>query len=198
VLIESGKKVKDGSPAEVLDYYHALVLDRERKAGIIQQSGGLSGTTTRSGGGEILVEKIELLGRDGLTRSLLNCGENSMLRLTCRVYKDTPKLTVGIMFRDKVGNPVFGTNTHLLGQTVSNLLAGETITFEFEQTLDLGPGSYSISFGLTDTSDGIGHTYDWKDGALVFELINRDYPPSIGMALLKPRMTIDRSTNVAV
>jgi lipopolysaccharide transport system ATP-binding protein len=121
-----------------------------------------------------------------------------MLRLTCRVYKDTPKLTVGIMFRDKVGNPVFGTNTHLLGQTVSNLLAGETITFEFEQTLDLGPGSYSISFGLTDTSDGIGHTYDWKDGALVFELVNRDYPPSIGIALLKPRMTIDRLTYVPI
>lgn len=78
VLIESGKKVKDGSPAEVLDYYHALVLDRERKAGIIQQSGGLSGTTTRSGGGEILVEKIELLGRDGFARSLLNCGEKSV------------------------------------------------------------------------------------------------------------------------
>ena len=198
VLIESGKKVKDGSPAEVLDYYHALVLDRERQAGIIQQSGGLTGTTTRSGGGEILVEKIELLGRDGLTRSLLNCGENSVLRLTCRVYKDTPTLAVGIMFRDKVGNPVFGTNTQLLGQTVSNLLAGETITFEFEQALDLGPGSYSISYGLIDTSDGVGHTYDWKDGGLVFELINRDYPPSIGMALLKPRMTIERSTNATV
>ena len=196
VLIESGKKVKDGSPAEVLDYYHALVLDRERQAGIIQQSGGLTGTTTRSGGGEILVEKIELLGRDGLTRSLLNCGENSVLRLTCRVYRDIPTLTVGIMFRDKVGNPVFGTNTHLLGQTVSNLLTSETITIEFEQQLDLGPGSYSISFGLTDTGDGIGHNYDWKDGALVFELINRDYPPSIGMALLKPRITIDRSTKV--
>ena len=196
VLIESGKKVKDDRPAEVLDYYHALVLDRERKAGIIQQSGGLSGTTTRSGGGEVLVENIELLGRDGFARSLLNCGENSVLRLTCRVYRDIPTLTVGIMFRDKVGNPVFGTNTHLLGQTVSNLLTSETITIEFEQQLDLGPGSYSISFGLTDTGDGIGHNYDWKDGALVFELINRDYPPSIGMALLKPRMTIDRSTKV--
>ncbi|MDD5478443.1 ABC transporter ATP-binding protein [Rhodoferax sp.] len=195
VLIENGTKLKDGNPSDILDFYHALVLDRERKAGIIQQTGGQTGTTTQSGGGEIKVEAIELLGRDGAARSLLNCGESSMLRLACRVYQNTPSLVVGIMFRDKVGNPVFGTNSHLMGQTLTNLQANELITIEFEQTLDLGAGSYSVSFGLTDTSDGVSHTYDWKDGALVFELINRDYPPCIGMALLKPQLTINRTSD---
>ncbi len=193
VLLENGKKLKDGPPTEVLDFYHALVLDRERKAGIVQQSAGQAGTSTRSGGGEVTVERIELLGREAHARSLLNCGEDSTLRLTCQVHADIPNLVAGIMFRDKVGNPVFGTNTHLLGLPLTDLRAGETLQLDFTQALDLGAGSYSISYGLTDASDGMTHNYDWKDGALVFELINRDYPVSVGMALLKTKTTAVRS-----
>ena len=194
VLLEGGRKVKDGPPGEVLDYYHALVLDRERKAGIVQQGGANgSATSTRSGGGEIEVERIELLGRDGEPRMLLNCGEAITLRLICRVHADVANLVVGIMLRDKVGNPVFGSNSHLLGLPLTDLKGGETLQIDFAQELDLGPGSYSISYGLTDASDGITQTYDWKDGALVFELLNRDYPPSIGMALLKTKVRVERA-----
>lgn len=193
VLLEGGKKVMDGPPTEVLDYYHALVLGRERQAGIVQQAADQAGITTHSGSGEVRVERIELLGRDDNVRSLLNCGEDSVLRLTCRVTAAAETLVAGIMFRDKVGNPVFGTNTHLLGESLTQLQTGETLTIDFAQPLDLGAGSYSVSYGLTDASDGITRNYDWKDGALVFELINRDYPPSVGVALLKTQARIRRT-----
>jgi lipopolysaccharide transport system ATP-binding protein len=190
VLLDGGKVQKDGTPKEVLDYYHALVLDRERKAGIVQQTSATSETSTQSGSGEVRVTRLEMLGRDSQARKILNCGEPSTLRMVCRVNADTPQLVAGITFRDKVGNPVFGTNSLLLGQELTNLKAGQEFTLDFCQDLDLGAGSYSLSYGLIDANDGVGQSFDWKDGALVFELINRDFPTSVGVALLKTQLTL--------
>lgn len=191
ILLDGGRKLKDGEPAEVLDYFHALVLDRERQAGIVQQA-GKSATSTHSGSGEVRVEKIELLGRDGNPRNILHCGESSTLRVFCQVNEAVDSLVIGIMLRDKVGNPVFGTNSHHLGINLENLSPGERIQMDFQQNLDLGQGSYSVSYGLIDSALAVRRNYDWQDGALVFELINRDFPVSIGTALLHTTTVITR------
>lgn len=191
ILLQAGTKRMDAAPGDVLDYYHALVLETERKAGIVQQDTGPA-KSTRSGSGEVRLERLELLGSDANPRNILHCGEAATIRLHCKVARPVPALVAGIMLRDKLGNPIFGINSHNLGLTLAQLEASEEIVLEFALNLDLGPGSYSLSYGLTDSGVALRKSYDWGDGALVFELINRHYPTSVGTSLLRVTLAHSR------
>lgn len=224
VLLDAGRKLRDGTPADVLDFYHALVLARERAAVAqsahaearfpsrsdasvqepVRQSPGTlldpntaSAVHTRSGSGEVRIALVELLGDDGLARHLVYCGERCVFALRIQAVAPLDALVVGITVRDRVGNLVYGTNSRLLGIDIAGLRPGEFITLRFEQALDLGAGSYSLSCACLDGSEAAPINLDWVDGALVFEAINRHFLESIGVALLKTRLEVLRDHTTA-
>jgi lipopolysaccharide transport system ATP-binding protein len=64
LLLDGGRLVKDGAATEVLDYYNALVAERENSR--IEVTRGDDGRArTVSGTGEAEVEALSLCGADG-------------------------------------------------------------------------------------------------------------------------------------
>lgn len=184
LLLDNGLLLRDGVPDAVLDYYNAMIAAQRADYEIRQAELTAGRTMTRSGSAEASIEMIELLSGGQVTRALRS-GDAAIIRVAIAVATPVKELTAGILIRDRLGNDVFGTNTFHLGASRKDVGAGERTLIEFAfPELGLGAGSYSISVAL---HSGDRHTlanFDWWDRALVFQVIARDGPVSIGVCAL--------------
>ena len=90
------------------------------------------------------------------------------------------------MIKDRLGQPVFGTNTYHHKRKLQNLRGDETIEFNFDFQANLGPGTYSVAIALHADDTHVGKSYEWRDHALVFNMINIDKDEFVGVAWIPP------------
>jgi lipopolysaccharide transport system ATP-binding protein len=175
ILMEAGRMVLDGDPQEVFDYYNALIADKENTT--VRTTRSAEGrVATESGSGEAVIEQLELLDAKGQPVEYVGVGQIVTLRARARVKAHVDRLVYGYMIRDRLGQPIFGTNTHHTDQACVDLNSGDEVEFAAEFPVNLGPGNYSISIALTSNETHIEKNYQWRDLALVFTVANLDQP----------------------
>jgi lipopolysaccharide transport system ATP-binding protein len=192
LLLENGALVKDGDPAEVMDLYNALIAERENSS--ITISNHASGRAqTVSGSGEATVENIRLL--NGLQEHVefVDVGELVTLLVDVLAVREVPKLVLGYMIKDRLGQTVFGTNTFHTEQAIENIGAGQRINFRINFPMNLGPGSYSVSTALVSTDTHLVNNYEWRDLALIFTVSNISREIFVGSAWVPPQIEISIS-----
>jgi len=191
ILLAGGRVIKDGDPEAVMDYYNALIAEKEgHKIQIRESSEGKEQTI--SGSGEATVEAIYFEDEQGNSTESVFVGRSAKLIIEVAVHKDIPRLVLGYMIKDRVGQTIFGTNTHHTQQAILNPKAGARYKYEIGFQADLGPGTYSIATALVSSDTHFEHNYEWKDLALIFSVINSDQDFFIGTAWLPPTIKIDR------
>lgn len=114
------------------------------------------------------------------------------MQLRARIKSDIPRLVLGYMLKDRTGHVVWGTNTWHSGQIVEDLKAGECIDFSLPFTCTLGPGSYSFSPALVSTDTHLVDNYEWRDNAVVFDVVNTGRSYFIGTSWLDARFEVTR------
>ncbi|GHD78507.1 ABC transporter ATP-binding protein [Vogesella fluminis] len=192
ILLNAGKKVMEGSPELVSDYYNALIADKE--SGDVKHIKTNTGdVATISGTGEATVKNIKIINIDGKEIDVINTGQQVILKILVEIRKEIPRLILGYMIKDRLGQPVFGTNTHYLDMPVDNLKAGEYLSYEIAFDADLGEGSYSIATALVSTENHLADNFEWKDLALVFNVVNVDKPNFVGTTWMPVNLKIDRN-----
>jgi lipopolysaccharide transport system ATP-binding protein len=197
ILLDKGRVLKDGLPDEVVDYYNAMIADRENEkaAGGIQQTRGTNGwLETRSGTFEATVQSLRL--EDALTHDTITAayvGQRLRLSLIATVKKPIRTLVLGYMLRDRTGHIVWGTNTWHTKQVLKDVAGQSSVAFDYEFNCVLGPGSYSISPALVASDTHLDKNYEWVDNALVFDVINIDKPIFIGTCWLDGTFSINRA-----
>lgn len=189
ILLDGGRMVLDADPQQVFDYYNALVAEKENRS--IRTEGAADGKViTESGTGEAMVTGIDLLDAEGLPVEYVAVGQPVALRTRVKIVAPVDRLVYGYMLRDRLGQSVFGTNTHYTGQVCSNLRAGDELDFVARFPMSLGPGSYSVSIALASAETHLVKNYHWRDLALVFTVANVDKPQFVGTAWLPPVIEI--------
>jgi lipopolysaccharide transport system ATP-binding protein len=189
LLLENGTLVKDGDPAEVMDLYNALIAERENST--ITISNHASGRVqTVSGGGEATVDQIMLLDAEQRQVEFVDVGESVTLFIRVVAREDIPRLVLGYMIKDRLGQPVFGTNTHHTKQALDNVRAGQQIEFRISFPMNFGQGGYSVSTALVSTDTHLVNNYEWRDLALVFNVSNLSRPVFVGSAWVPPQIEI--------
>jgi lipopolysaccharide transport system ATP-binding protein len=194
ILLSAGAVLKDGLPDEVADYYNALVAAKENRTLSLEQRRERSGwLMTKSGTGEATVIAMELTDAvSGEEIKLAQVGQRLQLRTHVKVQENVPALVLGYMLRDRTGHVVWGSNTWHTKQRLTDLKAGQKITFNLSFTCSLGPGAYSFSPALVSTDTHIVNNYEWTDNAFVFDVMNADYPVFIGSNHLDAQFEIHR------
>lgn len=187
ILLDSGLVRKDGSPEEVMDFYNALIAEKENATVEVKRLEN-GRTQTVSGTGDARVESIELLNAKHELTEYVNVGEPVQLRVKLRLHADLPELVFGYMIRDRLGQSVFGTNTHHLGLALTGLVKGEQITLLFSFPASIGPGSYSVSTALHVSDTHLAENYEWRDLALIFNVININRNPFVGSSWIPPKV----------
>lgn len=191
LLLDSGKLLKDGDPAAVMDLYNALIADREN--GAIQVTEHANGhTQTISGTGEAYVDEILLQNVQGEPIEFVDVGQSVRLLIRVVARGDIPRLILGYMIKDRLGQPVFGTNTHHTKQAVQSVVAGDRIEYRIDFPMNFGQGSYSISTALVSTDTHLVNNYEWRDLALVFRVGNLSHAEFVGTAWVPPVIRIGR------
>jgi lipopolysaccharide transport system ATP-binding protein len=193
VLLEEGCKLREGSPPAVLDYYNALLARIDGSLKIEQEQAISGGTVTRSGGGQVVIETIELLAEDG-PRCSFSVGSSLRIRVCGRAVQAVADLTVGIAIRDRLGNDVYGTNSYHLDDEAHHLESGEIFDAEFRLPINLGPDHYTVTAALHAGRVHLEGNYDWWDHAVAFEVVPGPEPYFVGRAYLPVSLQFEKRT----
>lgn len=191
ILLDGGLLTKEGSPEEVMDFYNALIAERENST--VEQKATQDGRVqTISGTGAATVTDIALLNQDGEALEVVNVGVPVTLRVRVRVNSPVPRLILGYMIKDRLGQPIYGTNTHHTDMPMTDMRAGDCVEYRFTFPANLGPGSYSVTTALTSTETHLGDNYEWRDLALIFSVVNMNRKSFVGSNWLEPEIEIIR------
>ncbi|MFJ5159219.1 ABC transporter ATP-binding protein [Pantoea sp. NPDC088449] len=188
ILLNQGEVAMEGKPEAVMDYYNALLADKEKKS--IKLSDNNGKLATLSGTAEARISRIELLNEDNESIETLQVGEAVSLKIQADIHDDIDELVVGYVIKDRLGQPVFGTNTHHMNKVLSGIAAGKKIEYTFSFDANLGVGSYSIAVALHSSDTHVARNYEWRDLALVFTVVNSGKPSFIGVAWMPPQLEI--------
>ena len=191
ILLERGFVIKDGPPEEVMDFYNALIAERENATVEVKRLDDGRAQTT-SGTGEARVASIELRNEQGETVEYVNVGERVRLEVKIRLHADLPELVFGYMIKDRLGQSVFGTNTHHLKVEMAQLKKDELLTLVFSFPANIGLGSYSVSTALHVTDTHLATNYEWRDQALMFNVVNVNRDQFVGVNWIPPQVEYQR------
>ncbi|MDP9583495.1 UNVERIFIED_ORG: lipopolysaccharide transport system ATP-binding protein [Burkholderia contaminans] len=183
ILLNAGRLEMEGPPEAVMDYYNAMLADR-KDHGIRQETLESGAVQTVSGTGEAVIDSVDLLDESGQPIEVAGVGQPVALRVKVRCVEAIPELVVGYMIKDRLGQTVFGTNTYHLKQVLVDLDAGQSVELHFEFTANIGVGSYSVAVALHTGDAHVVNNYQWRDRALVFNVVNKKMENFVGVAWL--------------
>lgn len=189
ILLDAGRLAMQGEPEAVMDYYNAMLAEKENQT-VRQQETSAGKLQTISGSGEATVEDIALLNEKGERIEVVNVGQPVQLRIVVRTTADLPELVLGYVIKDRLGQPVFGTNTHHLRQALTHVPREVSVIFGFDFNANLGCGTYSVAVALHTADTHIDNNYEWRDLAFVFNVVSLDKATFVGVAWLPPTLTI--------
>ena len=191
ILLDGGRLAREGKPEEIMDYYNAMIAERENDT--VRQAELQSGKVqTVSGTGEATVTDIALVDQAGERVEVVDVGAAVTLEVTVNARADIPRMVLGYMIKDRLGQPMYGTNTHLKELPLDDVAAGDQVVYRFNFEMNLGPGTYSVATAIVSTETHLVNNYEWRDLALVFTVMNMRRPHFEGSAWLDPSIEIQR------
>jgi lipopolysaccharide transport system ATP-binding protein len=193
ILLENGRLAMRGKPEEVMDYYNAMLAQREGQ--IVRQEMLANGQVrTISGTGEAGIVSVRLLDAQGRSLEVAEVGQPVVLEVQTEIRQDIERLILGFMIKDRLGQAIYGINTHRLDKAITDLSAGERVTFRFAFDMRLGKGSYSVALSLSRLDSHLDRNFEWRDYGLVFHVINNRQEDFVGCSWLEAQTEITRTS----
>jgi len=191
ILLSGGSVAMQGSPETVMDYYNAMIAERD-PANVQQVLGHDGNVQTISGTGEARVVKATLCDEDGKPVEVVKVGQALQVQVEVEAFADLPELVFGYQIKDRLGQPVFGTNTFHTKQLLQDLHKGQRVRYVLRFPANLGEGSYSVSFALHDAENHLAKSYEWRDRAIVFNVVLVGKDHFVGLAWLPSSIEVQR------
>jgi len=190
ILLEKGEILKDGNPEEIMDFYNALIAEKGASTVEFQKlkNGKLQ---TTSGSGEARVSKIELYDSKENIVEVIQVGDLVKIKVWLKVYSDIDSLVFGFAIKDRLGQTIFGTNTWHTQQVINTPSVNDEYLLEITFRANLGVGSYSIVTALHQKDTHLTSNFEWKDLALIFEVVNVGVIEFSGTNWLEPHILLE-------
>jgi lipopolysaccharide transport system ATP-binding protein len=191
ILLDGGVIAKEGRPEEVMDFYNAMIAARENTQ-VEQKVADDGRVQTTSGTGEAGLLDCSLVNARGEPVEFIETGAPVTLCVKALARAPIPRLILGYLIKDRLGQPIFGSNTHHAGSPVLDLQAGDITEYRVAFDANLGPGTYSVTLALTSSDTHLGDNYEWRDLALMFTVVNTGKPVFVGSTWLDTVVSIGR------
>ncbi len=184
LLLDQGQLIQEGSAEAVLDYYNAMIAEREKHAKVVKQEEQDARTRTESGSGEVRIVRVSMADSRGVETTSFTTGERALVSCELEFRDELADYSVGVLLRDRLGNEVFGINTTYLGLDSIPGMPGDRVLARFEVELHLGYGHYAISVAAHSPDGHVDANYHWLDNALTFQVLPGDSARFAGVAAL--------------
>ena len=171
IVLDRGHVSYDGEPQAACLVYQKQMMQLDAKT-----------SSERYGKGAVRIASVRMENAAGFSGRFAS-GEAVTIKV--RIDSDTPTqtLSLGFMIRDRLGQDLFGTNTHLQEQVLS-LQKDASCEVAFELMLNLGPGQYTLTLGLHDSNNYTDDVQDWWNDSLIFEIDYAGRPDFVGVCPL--------------
>jgi len=182
LLLKAGRVVADGKPADVLNRYQKIIMEREEAyeaeapatnfaansaPTAISESTKPLNYAYRHGDGSAEIVAGELTDSAHRAVEIVESGEFLSLRLLVRFNHDVEKPVIGFLIKNRHGIHAYGTNTKEQEVELDTVRHGETLEVTFAFDCWLGIDQYSISLAAHSRE---GQAFDWLDAALFFRV----------------------------
>ena len=180
ILLNAGRIIEDGKPADVLNRYQKIIMAREQA---YEESTTASGETTpvdeslpplcytyRHGNGSAEIIAGELTDTARHRVEIVETGESLLMRLVVRSKRNIDQPVIGFLIRNRHGISAYGTNTKEQQVQLGMVGRGEVLEVVFSFNCWLGIDDYSISCAVHSHD---GEAYDWLDGVRFFRVTSQ-------------------------
>jgi lipopolysaccharide transport system ATP-binding protein len=191
ILLDGGRVAKEGPPEAVMDFYNAMLANRQNQE-VVQAIRSDGRIETVSGTGEATVTGIALLDVNERPVEQVDVGAPVTLEVAVAVHAPVPRLVLGYMIKDRLGQVMYGTNTHLKELPLVDMPSGAKVVYRFAFRANLGPGSYSVATALVSSETHLVNNYEWRDLALLFTVSNMSREYFAGSVWLDPAIEVVR------
>jgi lipopolysaccharide transport system ATP-binding protein len=187
MLMDHGRIIDQGDPERVAESYNYLISKMTHKeeafeAPSIEKSG--------YGNYKIQISNVSLLNTHGQEAQVLFSGKPAKIRLHLYAREQVPSFNVGILFRDRFGQDIFGTNTYHLEQKLALQAHCQCcLEYSFEK-FNLGVGKYSLTVAVHRDDTHVQDCYHWIDRSLSFEVLPGDGFTFVGLIRLEPEVQL--------
>ena len=189
VVLEEGAIAASGTPESAVNYYNRMIAAMEGEdmalVAPLEQRGHAA---TSYGNGALGIVGGRLIGADSGGSSVAS-GEVADLVIDVHANQAIDDASLGIMIRDRLGQDIFGTNTHHMGQPL-RFAAGEDRRFVFRMPMNLSPGRYTVTVALHSDDTHLSDCYHWCDNLLEFEVAGYLGPRFNGICRLEPTFLV--------
>jgi lipopolysaccharide transport system ATP-binding protein len=186
ILLDQGLIVKDAAPDTVFDYYNAMIAKKQKDEEIKQIENEQGKINTRSGNKKAEIISVEMLDHAEKSCRAFLVNDDAVIRIKIRYNEPIHDATLGIMIRDRLGNDIFGTNTHNQNFSLPERTGEACIDFSLQ--LNLGVGNYSITIASHTYRTHLEDNHDWWDQAVVFQIIPNNEPAFVGVVSLPVKL----------
>lgn len=183
LVLDQGRVAYEGDSEEAVNYYNRIMARLDEQEQQLQEQ---SRASHSYGSGEALIQNASLTGRRSGCDTVA-AGEDVDIALEVEAFATIPSLSVGFMIRDRFGQDIFGTNSHLLGHDI-RLTEGEQCTLGFTLPLNLAPGKYTLTLALHSEDNHLEHCYHWCDNFIRFEVAGSHLPLFSGIVALPTQL----------
>jgi len=181
ILLNAGRMIMEGTPADVLNDYQRIVMEREEAYEADMTSNPEEATegeperlpvhyTFRHGDGSAGIIATELCDDKRHRVEIVETGASLIASVTVRFQREVDEPVIGFLIRNRHGIHAYGTNTKEQNIQLGKVTSGQTVSITFAFNCWLGIDDYSISFAVHSQE---GQAYDWLDGALFFKVTSQ-------------------------
>jgi lipopolysaccharide transport system ATP-binding protein len=170
ILLDKGQIIKEGTPEFVLNFYNSFITNDNRNIKI----SNINDEKIKIISGNNLAQVIEInsFNLNNQITSTFDIGDKIILNVKVIVNNNLKKLVLGYSIRDRLGQVIFGTNTALSNQIISDVKKNTIIYFKIELNCNLAAGNYSISTALCDEENHLKNNYQWQDNIIQFQILD--------------------------
>ena len=190
LLLHRGEVIDEGTPEKVVNSYNFLLAkmnDEEEVVRFEQRKESSYGTF------EAKIEEVSIEGKESRS-NIISSGEEAVISVKVRSFKDIDNVTVGILIRDRFGQDIFGTNTYHLKKKVS-FKANGSYVIKFELPMNIGPGKYTITAAIHSGEIHSEKCYHWVDNICSFEVAGFKKELFTGIVYLPAKVTVEQGNS---
>ena len=168
ILINKGHQVSIGKTSEVVNIYKKILVNQydedqqesESKEEFTVSEERNDASTWKDkmiinpnivdyGGKEAEIVDFAVLNNYGEISNSIYKGEKFSIRMKIKFHKDIDRPIFAVTIKDIKGTEITGTNTMLEDCNMEKGHAGQVVSVQFEQAMDLQGGQYLLSLGCT-------------------------------------------------
>lgn len=180
ILLNEGKMLAEGSPADVLNRYRKIIMASQQAyeanlhpaeetevANDRTQRPALT-YSYRHGDRSAEVVQVELLDAGLRPAQLVETGQPLVVRIVYVANTNLDDVVCGFLIRNRHGIHIYGTNTELQEVPFEPVQKGQLTEVTFEFNCWVAPDQLSVSVAVHSSA---GVSFDWLDGCLFFRVM---------------------------